>query len=69
MRTERDRLSVGIVSRLAWQKGLDLLADAVPALTSTPGAQLAVLGTGEAPTSQQRFAALAAGPIPAASAS
>lgn len=36
----------GVVSRLSWQKGLDLLLAAVPALLGA-GAQLAVLGTGE----------------------
>jgi starch synthase len=41
-----DRLLFGVVSRLAWQKGLDILADALPILLDT-GAQLAVLGTGE----------------------
>ncbi len=36
----------GIVTRLTWQKGLDLLLANVPTLLSQ-GAQLAVLGTGE----------------------
>ena len=35
-----------VVSRLTWQKGFDLLIDALPAMLGT-GAQLAVLGTGE----------------------
>lgn len=35
-----------VVSRLTWQKGFDLLIDALPELLGT-GAQLAVLGTGE----------------------
>jgi starch synthase len=35
-----------VVSRLTWQKGLDLLRAALPALLAE-GAQLAVLGTGE----------------------
>jgi starch synthase len=38
---------VGVVSRLAEQKGLDLVAEAVPALRAA-GAQLVVVGTGEA---------------------
>jgi starch synthase len=40
------RLLFGMVTRFTWQKGLDLLADAIPALLDT-GAQLALLGTGE----------------------
>ena len=40
-------LLVGIVSRLSWQKGLDLLLDALPALV-TRGVQFVVLGTGDA---------------------
>ena len=35
-----------VVSRLAWQKGLDLLLDALPALLGV-GGQLAMLGSGE----------------------
>ncbi len=37
---------VGVVSRLTWQKGIDLIADIAPQLVGMP-AQLAVLGTGE----------------------
>ena len=55
---EPSRLLFGVVSRLAWQKGLDLLADAVPALLAT-GAQLAVLGAGDLEL-EHRFEALAA---------
>src|SRR5262249_40114344 len=40
------RLLFGMVSRLTWQKGVDILADAVPALVAL-GAQLVVLGTGD----------------------
>jgi starch synthase len=36
----------GVVSRLSWQKGLDVLLDALPALLGH-GMQLAVLGSGE----------------------
>ena len=39
-------LLVGIVSRLTGQKGIDLVAEAVPALLAL-GAQLVVLGTGD----------------------
>jgi starch synthase len=37
----------GVVSRLSWQKGLDLLLEALPALIAG-GGQLAVLGSGDA---------------------
>jgi starch synthase len=36
----------GVISRLSWQKGLDLLLDVLPTLLAE-GAQLAVLGAGE----------------------
>jgi starch synthase len=37
----------GIVSRLAWQKGFDLLSDVLPAVLGKHDAQLVVLGQGE----------------------
>ena len=40
-------LLVGVVSRLTWQKGMDLLLDALPELLRG-GAQLAMLGSGDA---------------------
>jgi starch synthase len=43
---EPDRLVFGAVSRFAWQKGIDLLAVAAPALIDTD-AELALLGTGD----------------------
>jgi len=43
------------VSRLSWQKGLDLHVDALPVLVAE-GAQLALLGSGE-PALEQGFAA------------
>src|SRR5215475_11780573 len=52
-----DRLLFAVISRMAWQKGLDLLADATPTLIAR-GAQLAMLGTGD-PALEQRFSALA----------
>lgn len=52
------RLTFGVVSRLSSQKGLDLLADAVPAIMAL-GADLAVIGAGE-PWLEDRFRALAA---------
>jgi starch synthase len=46
LRPDAGALLFAVISRMAWQKGLDLLADAVPALVAR-GAQLAVLGTGD----------------------
>lgn len=43
-----DRLVLGVISRLTWQKGLDLLLDCLPDLVASD-VQLAVLGTGERP--------------------
>jgi starch synthase len=37
---------IGVVSRLTWQKGIDLIADIVPQIVRLP-AQLVMLGTGE----------------------
>jgi starch synthase len=53
-----DALLFGVISRLTWQKGLDLLLDAVPDVLAL-GAQLVVLGTGE-PALEAGFAAAAA---------
>ncbi len=39
---------IGIVSRLAWQKGFDLCFDSLPTLLGGRDAQLVVLGSGEA---------------------
>ena len=38
---------IGIVSRLAWQKGFDLCVDVLPRLLARRGVQFVVLGTGE----------------------
>ena len=45
---EPDTLLFGVVSRLTWQKGLDVLLDALPAL-GRAHAQLALVGTGDRP--------------------
>ncbi|QAY77604.1 glycogen synthase GlgA [Sphingosinicella sp. BN140058] len=42
-----DTLLFAVISRLGWQKGLDLLLDALPLLIAE-GAQLALLGSGDA---------------------
>lgn len=39
---------VGVVSRILWQKGIDVLADALPALLEKTDARFALLGTGDA---------------------
>jgi len=49
---------IGIVSRLAWQKGFDLCFDVLPRLLARRGVQLVVLGTGE-PKYEQLFSTLA----------
>ncbi|MDE8348675.1 MAG: glycogen synthase GlgA [Acidocella sp.] len=43
---DAERPLFGVVSRLSWQKGLDLLADALPLLSGV--GQLALLGAGDA---------------------
>ena len=48
-----DEILLGVVSRMADQKGLDLVADLVPALQEM-GARLVVLGSGE-PALEERF--------------
>ncbi|PYF04505.1 starch synthase [Rhodopseudomonas faecalis] len=47
LRSETDRLVLGVISRLSWQKGLDMLLETMPVLLSE-GIQLALLGTGDA---------------------
>jgi starch synthase len=51
----------GVVSRLSWQKGLDLLLDALPVLLAE-GGQLALLGSGDARLREGFAAAAAAHP-------
>lgn len=53
-----DRLLFGVVSRLSWQKGLDLLLEALPTLIGC-GAQLALVGSGD-PGLRDGFRAAAA---------
>ena len=49
---------IGIVSRLAWQKGFDLCFEVLPRLLAQRATQLVVLGTGE-PKYEALFATLA----------
>jgi starch synthase len=50
-----DALLLGVVSRLSWQKGLDLLLENLPLVLSR-GMQLVLLGTGE-PDLQEQYSA------------
>jgi len=59
LRADRCAFLVGVVSRLSWQKGLDLLLEALPELTAR-GAQLALLGAGDTEL-EGAFAAAARG--------
>lgn len=56
-----DALLVGVVSRLTWQKGMDLLPDALPTLRAA-GGQLALLGSGDFVLEQSLTAASGAHP-------
>lgn len=57
LREEPRRLLIGLVSRLAYQKGIDLLLQSMPALAAE-GMQLALLGSGDA-TLERELAQLA----------
>src|SRR5439155_7549518 len=53
----RNAASLGVVSRLSWQKGLDLLLESMPTILRE-GMQLVLLGSGDADL-QDRYQALA----------
>lgn len=59
LKADKSAFLIGVVSRLSWQKGLDLLLEALPELTAQ-GAQLALLGAGDAEL-EEAFAATARG--------
>jgi starch synthase len=61
-----DAFLLGVISRISWQKGLDLLLECLPAIAGE-GIQLALLGSGDADL-QDRFDRPPK-PIPAVSAS
>ena len=61
LRADPDAPLFGAVSRLTWQKGVDLLLATLPALLAG-GAQLAVLGTGDAALEAALRAAVATNP-------
>ncbi|WP_322514925.1 glycogen synthase GlgA [Rhodopseudomonas palustris] len=48
LRNEPDTLLYGVISRLSWQKGLDMLLEVLPGMLAE-GAQLALLGSGDTP--------------------
>ena len=56
-----DALLFGVVSRLTWQKGMDVLLEAIPDLVGL-GAQLALVGSGDAALETGILAAAAAHP-------
>jgi starch synthase len=60
-RDER-RALVGVVSRITWQKGIDLLARALPRLLAETDAAFVVLGTGDADVTASLRATAAAAP-------
>ena len=58
---DSESLLVGVVSRLTWQKGMDLLPDVLPALLAR-GGQLALIGSGDFVLEDALVAAAAANP-------
>lgn len=48
LREDPDVLLLGLVSRLTWQKGIDMVLDALPLILGT-GAQVAFIGQGDRP--------------------
>ena len=46
LREDTDVLLLGVVARLTWQKGVDMLLDALPLILGT-GAQVAIIGQGD----------------------
>ena len=57
LRADPEAFLLGVISRMSWQKGLDLLLDGLPAVLSEP-IQIAVLGSGD-PELQTRYRAAA----------
>ena len=53
---DRNRFLLGVISRLSWQKGLDVLASCIPTLLHE-GIQLVLLGSGDAELENQFRAA------------
>ncbi len=62
LRVDPDALLIGVVSRLSWQKGLDLLLEALPGITGAR-CQLALLGAGDKALEQGFAEAARANPL------
>ena len=56
-----DKFLIGVISRLSWQKGLDLLLEAIPTILAE-GMQLALLGSGDRDLQDRYKAAARANP-------
>ena len=61
LRVTPDAFLIGVISRMSWQKGLDLLIEALPGVMSEP-VQIAVLGNGDAELQDRYRAAATANP-------
>lgn len=58
---KREALLLGVISRLSWQKGLDLLIESLPTILNE-GMQLVLLGSGDADLQEKLRAAAASRP-------
>jgi starch synthase len=61
LQPDNEAILLGVISRLSWQKGLDLLIECIPTLLQE-GMQLAVLGSGDAELERKFKAAAEANP-------
>ena len=61
LQPDNEAILLGVISRLSWQKGLDLLIECIPTLLQE-GMQLAVLGSGDAELERRFKAAAQANP-------
>lgn len=61
LESKKQSLLLGVISRLSWQKGLDLLIECIPTVLSE-GMQLVLLGSGDADLQDKFRAAAAANP-------
>lgn len=61
LQPDNEAILLGVISRLSWQKGLDLLIECIPALLEA-GMQLALLGSGDAELEAKFRAAANANP-------